>query len=207
MGQSVDGRSTPLRARWRWVAPMMSIARPIIAPCSRKAARPRGRWIGASAVSVLVSRSTCSQHPRPTHLLERGVKGNWRQPVALLLLRLYDEAPRCEVLHALIFTYLVPTLIRLYSPNSNIMAEREVDSRILCTRSVGRSISTLKPYYVRLRSELAATPIEGLQALSGRFHLRTLRTQAATRMHTSSTVPIATPAMMPAMVLSAWSTS
>eukprot|EP00964_Phaeocystis_antarctica_P038258 scaffold21899_cov63-Phaeocystis_antarctica.AAC.5 len=41
------------------------------------------------------------------------------------------------------------------------MAEPEVDSRILCTRSVGRSISTLKPYYVRLRSELAATPIEG----------------------------------------------
>ena len=45
------------------------------------------------------------------------------------------------------------------------------------------------------------------QALSGRFHFRTLRTQAATRMHTSSTVPIATPAMMPAMVLSARSTS
>ena len=40
-----------------------------------------------------------------------------------------------------------------------------------------------------------------------RVHLRALRTQAATKMLTSSTVPIAAPAMMPAKVLSARSTS
>ena len=75
---------------------------------------------------------------------------------------------------------------------------------IVDTWSVGRSV----PTYVRLGSELTATLIlEGLQALSGRCHFRTLRTQAVTVMHTSSTVPIATPAMIPAMVLSARSTS
>ena len=39
------------------------------------------------------------------------------------------------------------------------------------------------------------------------FYFRTLRTQAVTVMHASSTVPIATPAIMPAMVLSARNTS
>ena len=39
------------------------------------------------------------------------------------------------------------------------------------------------------------------------FHLRALRTKATTAMLTSSTVPIATPAMMAAKVLSARSTS
>ena len=51
------------------------------------------------------------------------------------------------------------------------------------------------------------TEIEAPSKLLGRVHLRALRTKATTAMLTSSTVPIATPAMMAAKVLSARSTS
>ena len=55
--------------------------------------------------------------------------------------------------------------------------------------------------------QVAAHMCSPSQRDPGRFHFRTLRTQAVTVMHTSSTVPIATPAMMPAMVRSARSAS
>ena len=69
-------RSTPLRARWP------------ITPASRaswsSSRCSRSRAIGVSALSLVTSRSTCSQHPRPAHLLEPSAAG---ANLWLLLLR------------------------------------------------------------------------------------------------------------------------
>ena len=66
--------------------------------------------------------------------------------------------------------------------------------------------------HVKFTNQASTQAMKGLtrllkSKLLGRVHLRALRTKATTAMLTSSTVPIATPAMMAAKVLSARSTS